>query len=372
MSTATKAYFGLTQEQSETQAALMMQAKEDIAHIKSANPDGYQLTSEYIQATHSAGMGGSDMAPILGVSEYTTKYHLWSEKTGRTPPKESTFAMRFGHHLEDFVAQEYSRLTGNRCVPWQTMDLASIGMPYLISNYDRVLVDNEGRIIGGLEIKTCSFNSDTLRPGDNKLTKKWGNGNAYDADGKLIEVDSTIDPLYVPQVQFYLYTSQLPFWDVAVLIGGGQGDLRIFRVFPDKAYQEQMIMAAIDFWRHVLDDVPPEQGFADARLAPTDPHAGTLDAQPDLITACAEYRSINGQIKLLEKQLDAKKDIIAGIIGAREKATYVDPTGKTKTLLTFKAQHRQSFDAKAFEQDHPDLYKSYLHDTTTARYLRVY
>lgn len=57
----------------------------------------------------AAGIGGSDIAAILGLSPYRTPFDVWLEKT-RDPswvPQEDTPQMRFGRLMEPVLAQVY-------------------------------------------------------------------------------------------------------------------------------------------------------------------------------------------------------------------------------------------------------------------------
>ena len=59
------------------------------------------------------GIGGTDIAAILGLSPYKTPLQLWEEKVGEPNlAQRDAIHLRFGQHLEPFVASEYERVTG--------------------------------------------------------------------------------------------------------------------------------------------------------------------------------------------------------------------------------------------------------------------
>ena len=59
------------------------------------------------------GIGGSDIAALLGLSPYKTPLELWAEKVGHPGLKASQgIHLRFGQHVEPFIAKEYERSTG--------------------------------------------------------------------------------------------------------------------------------------------------------------------------------------------------------------------------------------------------------------------
>lgn len=354
--------YGLNEEQTAKQLARMAAARQTIAE-QQLDPAG----RDAFFVRRSCGLGGSDMSAVLGINPYKSAYSLWCEKTGLTDNSSFTnLATEFGRWNEEFVAQQYAKNTHQIVGNYRPYSLPQV--PYLISNYDRVVYADETKkeIVGGLEIKTCAVNSEVLRPGEKLLSKKWGRGNEYDAAGRLLSTDDRIDPLYYPQVQFYLYTSGLPWWDVSVLIGGRE--IRTFRVLPDRVYHTKMIQAAVAFWVRVLDHNPPPMVFTDAaQIKDTEPAA---EASPELIELCAQYKQTNSQIKALEQQLNGLKDKIAGQMGTVEKMT-CQKDGKTKSLCTFKAQRRVSFDSKTLALEHPDIFDQYTHEISTARILRV-
>lgn len=59
------------------------------------------------------GIGASDIAPILGLSPFTTAYQVWLDKTGQVPDEDGgTFAMRRGQHMESFILDEFQAAVG--------------------------------------------------------------------------------------------------------------------------------------------------------------------------------------------------------------------------------------------------------------------
>lgn len=55
-----------------------------------------------------SGIGGSDIAAIVGVSPYNTAYDIWVSKTGEIKETSSEYAY-WGTQLEDIVAKEFSK-----------------------------------------------------------------------------------------------------------------------------------------------------------------------------------------------------------------------------------------------------------------------
>lgn len=354
--------YGLNEEQTAKQQLRMADAKKAIIE-QQLDPK----SREAFLLRRSCGLGGSDMAALMGLNPWKSPYQLWLEKVGLVAPSTPNLATEFGVWNEEFVAQHYAKTTRQTIGTFHPYFLPQI--PYFISNYDRVVFSDETRrdIAGGLEIKTCSINAEIIRPEESEISKKWGRGNSYNAAGEIISTDDRIDPLYYPQVQFYLYTSGLPWWDVSVLIGGRE--IRTFRVLPDPVFQARMIQAAVVFWQQVLDNTPPALTFKDA--AQVEELTPAVEASDETVALCAQYKELQAQSKAIEAQLQVLKDKIAMAIGTSEKMTY-QKGGKTKTLCSFKPMKRTTLDTKLLAQEKPEIYEQYTRETQTARILRVY
>ncbi|RXJ70761.1 hypothetical protein CS022_22280 [Veronia nyctiphanis] len=126
------------------------------------------------------GIGGSDVAAILGLSPYRTAYEVWEEKTGRSEPDDlsDNDRVHFGNELEDVVAREYARRTGQK-VQKRNHPFVHKTQPWLRANIDRHIVGADK----GLECKTA----DKWAARD-----MWGKGNVYahrDGEVMLVEAD---------------------------------------------------------------------------------------------------------------------------------------------------------------------------------------
>ena len=63
------------------------------------------------------GIGGSDVATILGLNQYKSAYQLWLEKTGQVELKDTESEPAYwGNVLEEVVAKEFQERTGKKFV----------------------------------------------------------------------------------------------------------------------------------------------------------------------------------------------------------------------------------------------------------------
>ena len=316
------------------------------------------------------GLGGSDMAKVMGESKWGSAYEIWQVKTFRQNKTiKNDIPLEVGHELEEMIARRYEKQTG--FTVREANSVAMVGMPFLVGNFDRVVFDKApeegGKIIGGLECKTTGINNSVVVNG--VMRSKWGKANIYDGT-TLVQESNLIDPEYMAQVQFYMLVSGLKWWDVGVLISNTE--IRFYRVHFDQAYCNRMYEVACNFWiNNVLEDKAPAITFSDAQNMQPEKDV-EMQANADLIARVQKIKEYDIEIKALEEKQALLKNALATEIVDVTKVKYTDAQGKSKTLLTFKGSTRTSFDSKAFQVKHPDLYQEFMKTTQTARTLRIY
>ncbi len=100
-------------------------------------------------ATRREGLGGSDVAAVLGLVSWSSPYTVWLDKTGQLPPQDQTYLMERGHRFEAPVAQWFAdeaRLSLRRTGTW-----ARDADPWMRANPDRFTSDGagyEGKVAG--------------------------------------------------------------------------------------------------------------------------------------------------------------------------------------------------------------------------------
>ena len=88
------------------------------------------------------GIGGSDVATVLGLNPYKTPLSLWEEKTGKTKGSQAGEAAYWGTTLEDVVAKEFSKRTGMKIQ--RVNFLLSTGEGgWMRGNIDRAIVNEQ-------------------------------------------------------------------------------------------------------------------------------------------------------------------------------------------------------------------------------------
>ncbi len=259
------------------------------------------------------GIGGSDIAAILGLSPWKTQLDVWLDKTGQA---EDTLgdaeAVRWGTLLEDVVAREYAERT-ERTVQRVRRILRHPANEWAIGNIDRAIVapgsrvrvaDDGGTLLGAdglLEVKTVS----AYKAGE------WGR------DGD----DDAVPVYHQAQCMWYLGITGLQWADVAALIGGQRMVIR--RIHRDDETIAAMLERASEFWhRHVLTRQPPEPTTAKdvERLFPAD-NGEAIEATDDLLAAYNAAREAKARMAQAEADYDAAVERIKLALGERSALT---------------------------------------------------
>jgi len=235
----------------------------------------------------TAGIGGSDVSAILGVSPWATPTDVWLEKT-RHPSwrrKEQTEEMRWGNLLEPVMRLAYEQDTNRRVhSPGERTywGKETTLIPWRYAHIDG-LVEGEGIWEGKFPIRTYG---------------NWKDGV----------------PVYVQaQVQWYMDITGEPWCDVSALLPGA--DFRTYRIDSDPETQANIRAAAERFWiENVRAGVPPAELPAKVEYPR---HAGDLmivadDAAEALVTRLALAR-VEGSMS--EAKQEELKEQLRKMIG---------------------------------------------------------
>jgi putative phage-type endonuclease len=287
-----------------------------------------------------AGIGGSDVAAMLGLSKWKTPYQLYLDKRGELPEQEDNEAMFWGRGLEPVIRRRYELETG-LTVHMHEGILQHPEYSFMLANLDGQISDE---LI--LEIKTARY------------ADGWG------------EVNTAEIPIaYSLQCQWYLMITGALVADVAVLISGS--DFRLYQIEADEELQIMLTAAAIEFWQRVQDGNPPDvitYGDAVERYGKSDGSSSILTTE-EVFEAYQELAEIRKDLKHYEAKEEEQKAIICKYMGDQFD-TIIDATGKP--LVTWKlAKGRTGFNSKQLQLDHPELAKQYTTTGESSRKLLI-
>ncbi len=283
-------------------------------------------------------IGGSDAASVVGLNPFKSAYALWAEKTDKAPSFGGNLATEVGTFLEEFVAQKFAEQTRKK-VRKVNQSFLNDAYPFAIANIDRDIVGEDA----GLEIKTTS---------EMNLTK-FKNGE-YPAN-------------YYVQCVHYLAVTGKAKWYLAVLIGNRE--FRTFEIERDEAEINALMNAEKDFWELVKTDTPPAPDGSDSTSETISVIYPESDDETVDLTAyegdMKQYIALTSQIK----GLTAIKDELANKVKA-----YMGKAGRGVSegfKVAYTSSVRNTFDAKRFSADYPNMDLSGYYKQSSVRTFRL-
>ena len=257
-------------------------------------------------ALRTNGIGGSEVAAIVGLSPWESRFSLWHRKRGSLGGQQVNDGMDWGTRLEPVVCAKFAETH-------DMLDVQPAGTyrhherTWQLANVDRLLFDDEFRPgpVAFLEAKTAhQFDA-----------WEWGKEGTED-----------IPPYYRCQVMHYLDVLELPVAHVAVLIGGS--DYREYQIKYDATEAEWLRAEAEKFWNEVLGgEAPPLDGSDATYEAVRELHplinGEEVDLDADLYDAYVDTKA------LAETTATEHKRIKAELLAAMGEARYARVGNKT-------------------------------------------
>ncbi len=292
------------------------------------------FTREEWLAERNRGIGGSDIATILGLNKWKSPLQLFLEKTGKVVAEDLSDkeVIYWGNVLEDVVAKEFERRTGKKVRKRHVM-FCDDKYPYMRANVDREVV-GENAV---LECKTT----------DKRNADQW--------------VDDQVPANYILQCQWYMMIRGYEKAYIACLIGGNQF------VFKEIERDEELIEIikgkAVEFWEtNVLGDVEPDADYMDKAAYKQLTLCPDAIELPDDIDFKIELLE---EIKRDEKTLKQTKDKLEAEIKQAMQGHEVGLTSKYR--LNWKKSVQKRFDSKRFKEEQAELNEKYTKEIHTER-----
>jgi len=299
-------------------------------------PAGDMWDPEYRKrwlAARQAGLGGSDVARLLGFVSGQGPWHVFEDKHGRGKDFD-TEAMEFGREMEEPIARVFSRRTGIPVVTPPGM-YVNVERPWMLGNVDRLALDADTReVVGPLE---CKNRTEWQR-------KDWEQDEAPDA----------------PQIQNLWYQA-VGGWRggyCAACVGGNT--LRWHKVQRREDLIQHLVEWTGDWWqRHIVEgEEPPADGLPGTK----DLLAHLWDVKENAVTEVAAEQARNlrrraaalsAAIDRAQRRLDEVENTMRLV--ARENEIVKTPGGK----VAWTNKQNGNFAPAKFAKDHPDLAREY-------------
>lgn len=283
-------------------------------------------------AERKTGIGGSDAAAVLGISQYKTPLKVWLEKTGEEIDISDDERRYWGRALEAPVLKRYEEDTGR--VSFQKAMQRDAAQTYVIANPDGVSyarangLPTDPRVV---EVKTSSYR------------KEWGENGSGD-----------VPPHYMIQAQHYMMVLGLTKTDFPVLFNGRE--FCIFTVEADQELHKMMRMRYAKFWQYVESKTPPPVvDLDDARILYAKSNPTKREATIEIVQALDGLKELRKQADAINERADKLRLVIMNFMEDADTLTFGQDT-----LVTWKtAKARETFDSKALKAQNPELYAQF-------------
>jgi putative phage-type endonuclease len=259
------------------------------------------------QAARQAGIGGSEIAAVLGISPYESPFSLWHRKQGSIGPVEETDVMYWGKRHEPTICDEFA-LRHPELLVLPSGTYAASDTPWWIANPDRLGFTADGDL-EVIEAKTA------------RDDYEWGD-----------EGTDQIPVHYKAQVRWYCAALGARRARIAVLIG--LSDYREYIVDPDDTDTQLMRTAGQAFMDSLAAGIAP----------PIDGHTATYQVVKELpdgmddidisIDADLAYRYFASlaDFKAAEEEKRCASALVLDRIGTGRRAVVGDNRIATRTV----------------------------------------
>lgn len=275
------------------------------------------------------GIGGSDIAPIMGLSPYSTPLDVYRDKMN---PEiiygEESEDLKRGARVEKYILQEYCEVN--------CLELETNLPPFIHPEYPFMRGNIDAKVLGQNVIVEAKSTKCPIA--------KWEEG---------------IPEYYRTQVAYYAMLSDADRVDVPVLFSNWQYEC--FTYWRDYEYEALIKQAVIDFWNnHIVTGIPPEPSTPAELQAvyPKIEDAKTIKADNKIRETVSLWQETSLRRKELEKQEEKLKIEIQNFMGD---AGILD-SGFCKVALKERTTSR--LNTGALKEAMPQLYREYSNDNT--------
>lgn len=312
--------------------------------LASATPPSLaDLRAEWLE-WRRGGIGGSDVAGVLGLSQWSSPYSIWFEKVYGSDDDGETLAMEFGRRAEPMIAPWFHEKTGlyvagaqTRCVqPEHPHRRCTIdGRVYETPKHDEgeflasVGAWNVSDALGSYEAKTTSA-----------TPKEWE--------------EEGIPVPYQAQAQWTMAVNGTEhIWFAVLHLAFGRPDLRVYELHRDEG-DIALITETVDaFWHdHVLTGEAPA---TDSHVATTYatkhlPASAGDSTELDFVVAAEveRWRALKALAKDAEAQIAEVENALRAKLGGATEGLF-----DGQLIVSHRPQKKRGIDTDAFRLSMP-------------------
>lgn len=266
-------------------------------------------------ADRRTGVGGSDIAAILGISPYKTSFGLWLEKTGRNEDEiKDNERLEWGRRLETAILDEWTERHG---IP--------------------------------LDRGVC------VRHPQHTIVRATLDGSCLD-QGIVVEaknVDATPavpQPYYATQVLWEMLASGATTGYLTELVRGHEVAEFVFHRDQEQARMAELLAQALEWWdTYVVRDNPPNPLAADVglmhKLFPVAEAESSVDLPDELVE---QYLNAKADEEAAAQVKDTARAQMQMLMGAAKHGT----SGLGK-VSWYSVTGRETVDLKELKKQHP-------------------
>lgn len=272
-------------------------------------------------AQRKLGLGGSDIAAVLGMSPWTSPFALWAEKVGLLPDLDDpTEAMEFGSRAEDMLGRWFADRTGMSVAGEQTSVIGA--EPWMRCTVDGFVFDTPAR---------DDMDESSIR---------FGEGGAFSINDAIAVAEwkttsdraeawaTQVPDHYATQATWTSIVTGIPVvWFGVLHIAFGRPQFRTYQFVPDAADKQLVLDAARAFWfDHCVTGVPPVVDGSDstrdalAAIYPEHVEGEVVELDDETIVLLeqrAECKSLEKITKATVQEID---NVVAAVLGSAEVA----------------------------------------------------
>jgi putative phage-type endonuclease len=190
------------------------------------------------------GIGGSEIAAVLGLSKWESHFSLWHRKLGRIPERPENPDQEWGTRLEPAILQKFADKHPELAVDVKPGTWRNDDRPWQIANPDALARPRRKRGPNG-EPSAVPDSSDgcivEAKNVNDRIAYEWDNGPP---------------PYYIAQTRWYLDTFGLDRAVIAALFGGS--DYQEFEIRPDPEDTALMREAGAAFMDSLMLGMRPD------------------------------------------------------------------------------------------------------------------
>lgn len=321
-----------------------------------------------------AGIGGSDVAAIKGVSRYTSPYALWANKRGLDSLDSGNAATQWGNDLELVVAQRFAKDYDATVIAVPIL-LRSKTNPFMLANLDFVIVNSEenpqfprGEVTTwDLSLKALPLIESIL---EIKTTGIASRGNAAGWE------NGSVPEAYELQGHHYALVTGCEAVVFAALVGG-KGLVVAGRLYNSPEKDAALIETERTFWNLVETGEAPEVDGSESttetlkNLYPESVEDVVVIADDFVADTLEEYRRTKKELDELDKKTKALRNRLEAAIGSGESLYYNDV--KVATFKSTKPSEKVNTEAlhEYLRSEFPGLIENYTEVRPGYRVLRL-